>query len=946
MALVYNEETGQYEYEDPNALPGASEAPSYTNRQLSEMTSTERLEASRAQEEQARLQAEQALTDSRVGGPDTAYQLTKPKSLLATNEDGSFSFTESVADIAKSVVNPPLAFVTDFVDLGHAFGDAVGQTGNLLSGQGWDWNEIYNDADNPLTALRLQTIGSDTANSQLGDIINKTIRVGFGIWAGPKFLLTGIAKGIKAASLGGKLAVATKVKGKTLKAINAYDKFRKTRGNVFSEALAAQGSKKGASNVMKLAGADAWLYGTYADVVKASANAPELGVAANWMKATGRAAGQLTKRKAAVGTVAEALAWDMFMSFNVAGEQTGFDETIFDFFDDIGMPVPAFLTSDVLDSPLDSKMKGLADGLVTGTVVSALTDVFRIARFTRAFQNASPNDKAQLINAFNLNAQSLGKSVATVAEVTESAARRPATYRQSPYFVEPRPIQRSGGQLQLPPDSLVPNPTRTMADYTAMVESGKVQNQLINERYAAQARNLQPELAAEQRAMSTTGIVPYENNSQLVAPTRPPTPTVSPQGFKKAMQEELDRLMLRAELTPDQVRRIQGEVMALMPTKRVDIIDYMTGKVKSTPVGGRAVGGYSNISFNGHGVLDLATSIRTNVFLQQGLDEGWMSVGPDMLMMYNRKMAYDFDEGTMIFKEASAIDQADELARYKKQFEDVSDPATQEVQGALNPATRDAAEAARQYDDYSEMNVVKASEQEGADPALVEAKRQAAVSEVEQAQLKQAEEQEIIREAVEAYRADVGDEVYVSEMIGRDLTQVGQVDVVKVGNRQYQVINDLGESIDGRTYSTLKAARQASGRLSQRLKDDAVKLAKASYANAENQVIDVGFERIDAETGITAKPGFTAPQLRKLSEFGISGEDVAAMGQADMRGMRDSIAQLLETAKGTEKRVLNGIKAKLDVALAEIDPKVRLAVELDRTMQSANKMLKNGEICF
>ena len=945
MALVWNEETQQYEYEDPNGLTGpqpATQAPS--NIELAGMTSKERLEAAQAQEAAVRQQTEAALTDQRVAGDDVAYQTSKPKSFLATDDDGNFSFTESVSDVFKSVVNPAAAFLTDYVDLGHGIADLVGQTGNLVMGKGFDWNEVMNDADNPLTAARLETIGADTSSSQLGEMINKTIRVGVALAAAPKFLFGGALKGIKIASLGGKFKLASKAKKSVVGAMEGYQKFRVGRNNKFMEALSLKGKEKGASDVMRLAGADSWLYGTYADVVKASANAPELSVAANWMKSTGRAAGQLTKRKAAVGTIAEALAWDVAVGFMVGGENTSFDETIFDFFDDIGIPTPGILTSDVMDSPLQSKLKGMADGLFTGAIVSAMTDVFRIARFTRAFQNASGADQAALVKAFNLEAQDLGESIAYVSEVAESATKRAATtYRQG--------FRRSGAPAQLPgtetifdpvkagsygadpmmvADAGLLNPGQTLADYSAMVQTGKIQNQLMSERYAAQARDLKPELAAEQRAMSATGIVPYEGPGRLTAPKRPPTPTVSPMGFKKALQDELDKAMLRAELTPEQVARISGQVLSLMPTKRVDVIDYLKTQ---GPV------------YNGHGTMDLATSLRTNAFLKQGLDEGWMTVGPDMLLMYNRKMAFDYDQGDFVFKEAAAIDQADELARYRKQFEDTADPATQDVQAALDPASGPLDPDAL----VSNPNLIDTTPQAKSaleDPALVEATRQANASKIEQAQLKASEDEEIFRQATQDYRAEVGDDVFVSEMIGRDLTSVGQLDVAKVGNRQYQVVNELGESVDGRTYSTLKAARQASTKMSKQLKDDAVKLAKAEYQNAQNQVIDVKFERIDGETGITYKPGFTTPQLNKLAEFGITGEEVAAMNQTDMRGMLNSVIQLLEGAKGNEKRVLNGIKSKLEAGLADLDPKVRLRAELDRTMESANKMLRNGEICF
>ena len=45
-------------------------------------------------------------------------------------------------------------------------------------------------------------------------------------------------------------------------------------------------------------------------------------------------------------------------------------------------------------------------------------------------------------------------------------------------------------------------------------------------------------------------------------------------------------------------------------------------------------------------------------------------------------------------------------------------------------------------------------------------------------------------------------------MLNLDLDRLPKYAIEKIGNRQYQVVDELGESVDGNTYSTLKGARK------------------------------------------------------------------------------------------------------------------------------------------
>ena len=111
-----------------------------------------------------------------------------------------------------------------------------------------------------------------------------------------------------------------------------------------------------------------------------------------------------------------------------------------------------------------------------------------------------------------------------------------------------------------------------------------------------------------------------------------------------------------------------------------------------------------------------------------------MTIGPDMLLMYNRKVAFDFDRGTIYVKQAAALDEAAEIQRYDDaidvQFEDVTDPKTQPAQNALDPASGPLDPDAL----VSNPNLIDTTPQPRTaleDQALVEARRQEELAAVE-----------------------------------------------------------------------------------------------------------------------------------------------------------------------------------------------------------------------
>ena len=70
------------------------------------------------------------------------------------------------------------------------------------------------------------------------------------------------------------------------------------------------------------------------------------------------------------------------------------------------------------------------------------------------------------------------------------------------------------------------------------------------------------------------------------------------------------------------------------------------------------------------------------------------------------------------------------------------------------------------------------------------------------------------------------------------------------------------------------------------------------------------------------------------------------LSQAELSGMSSSVRQLLESSSGSQRQVLNNILKRIDQKVTELGPAARLAVEVDKVVTSAQKFLKDGEICF
>ena len=888
----FNPETGEFDYvgNDYEGAP-ADEAKKDPDVDLFAPTY-----ATPEQTEQKAMEAEQAATAVALqesGGDD--------RPLFAQNA-GQF-----LGDLGKSIINPAAALVTDYVDLGHGLVDIAGQTGNLVQGKGFDASQVFDDSDNPLTAGRINAFRSET---KAGQFVNTTARVVVALATLPKLAIKGLVMPLKALSkvpvagkvASGALAQGSKIAGKAAGFGREGTKATTTALNAIQKG--APGSK-----AARLANADDWLKLTYKDVVNSGVDGGRFATA---MRSTERAAKSLTKGKASLRTVGEALAWDAFVAFNAAGEGNPMlDETFTDFLDEAGLPnVPLFRTS-IRDTGLEAKFKQMGEGLMLGGVISSLMDVTRIYRFSRAFQKADDVEKKLIIKALNEEGQSLGGSVGRLAEQAEDVVG----------LLPGQTAARNNYQLlDMELDRV--NSVRDQIKYTEETAANMAQLNAANQatRLANQTTDIVPSPGGE---LGPVGGPIEPVDVQII---RPPEPTITPQTMRAGFQQYAENRF--AEQNPDFLAQLVDTSKRLMPRNRVDAIDFL----EKFP-----------LRYNGLGVMEASESVTKNYLIERGLAEGWMTVDGDLALMYNRKLAFDFDRNEYAVKQASALDEAAEIERYNARLlESGTDPATQPVQDEL------ARMGARDAFDDSAIGKSTLGEDARPDQALVEAKRQEQLAAVQADAAENAEQLQVDIDAIAAY-GDIGsDRQVVAEMLNLDLDNLPKYAIEKIGNRQYQVVDDLGESVDGNTYSTLKGARKGADVATKTQRKEYVAKARAMADRATDQPVQsrIGVELSDSPL-VRGELSLTKRQAEVLSEFGIPVEQLKFdVSQADLAGMSTSIKQLMEAASPTQKRVLGNILKRVDEKVIELIPQARLRAEVDKTTALSQKFLKDGEICF
>ena len=263
------------------------------------------------------------------------------------------NFGQVVGDTGKIAANAGVSIVTDYVDLGLGIADVVGQTAQLATGQRNSYNpdELFNDADNPLTRWRREAFKTDTV---AGQAASNLVRLGVALVTLPKTAVKGIAAPTK---LLAKAPAIGNTFSKVAKGLDkADDALKASRTPQVTKALQGLNlSTKGGQNAAKFAAKNDWLTYTYKDIAKSAETA-------NWWKSVSNSAAALTSikkvkgTKAKIRTVGEAIGWDAFVAFNVFGEgQDDFDETLTDFLAENNLPRIGYFETDVLDSSIERK---------------------------------------------------------------------------------------------------------------------------------------------------------------------------------------------------------------------------------------------------------------------------------------------------------------------------------------------------------------------------------------------------------------------------------------------------------------------------------------------------------------------------------------------------------------------------------------------------------------
>jgi hypothetical protein len=317
-------------------------------------------------------------------------------------------------ELGNILGNAGTGLVTDYLDLGAGLADVAVQAASAATGGGWNWNEVFNDSDNPWTQWRQNNFEAQTSAGQLTSNI---VRVG-------TLLLTLPKTGIKGLALLPRLAQRAPVVGgaaaKVTRGLDALDDTLKASRNIRQTTQlteAAKGFQKGtaAAAAAKIGMADDWLGMTFQQISKAN----QADDVTTWWKSvrdSTKALTQLGREKGRIRTVAEALGWDAFAAFLVYGEgDSSFDETLNDMLAEAGLPNIPFLQTRVEDTGLIRKLKQMAEGVPTGLLINGLLDMSRVYRYSQAFGKATAEEKEQLIKAFNSEADEIGRGLARLA---------------------------------------------------------------------------------------------------------------------------------------------------------------------------------------------------------------------------------------------------------------------------------------------------------------------------------------------------------------------------------------------------------------------------------------------------------------------------------------------------------------------------------------------------
>ena len=903
MPLKWNAETGQYELEGEfGAQPAMAQVGSVDPSQI-ELGLTP-LEQAQARQRLAIEQDATALSDGikAVDNPPRAEGFG----------DG-FAFGR---DVLRGLGNAGTALFTDYVDLGLGLTDVAVQSGSLATGNGFDLNEVFNDADNPLTKAR-QDFWVNQTETQAGKLTSDLLRVGVALLTLPKTAISGVAKGAKLIRAGGVASSLMKL-DKSLKAARGSQAVTKAAGITADLAGVGKDAKR-ASKLIR--DGDDFMRASFKELSQMGAEGNLLTDA--W-RASEAAVKSIAGKKLTFRSLGEALAWDAFVSFNVAGEGDAlFDETFTDTLEAMGAPNLPFLQSDPLQSSLMAKLKQMTEGLLIGAPMEAVLSLAQLSRYAKAWRKASPAEQKDLIRALDAEASVLGDSI---GKYLLPPAPGPATPLGREFGPKVGPNTGFSGTPSLPAQGMGGGGARPSAldFYLSQVETGRIQNELSTETQAnlleyqrqagrpqgqlpgsapanalpdsaqiqqVEVRDVTPGQAALPGQPSPAGLLEDTRIEPVdVQVIRPPTPTVTPQTFRQAWTDyvrSVNGLPNYEELLQEGMVKLER----LLPPGRVDGIDWMDAMGKD---------------LNEAGVIQATNSLAANRYLQQGLTEGWASIDPETgFAQFNRKLAFDFDKSEAFQKRALKEDEALEVQQFNKQA--------------------DGAEG---------------------DPGVTENLRQAGVDDVKGQQFDAQEAAELDAAAL-AGIGDDPDSVLVAEMLGQRLDQLPAPTIEKLGARKYGLVDETGEVLE--QFTTLKQAKKSLEAEQGRIREAAIARAKRMRDNATDQPQVWTPGGLVGESDVVGKIKFTKTQLKFLEDRGMKlpGTNYE-LSQTQMSEFAKGLRTLADSGQfvGQQKKMLNNMIDRLDVQVKTLEPMARARRIVDDTVQKANKIIDNGEICL
>ena len=898
------------------------------------------------------------------------------------------------ADAALISGNALGGLVTDVGDLVSYVGD-IGRAGvDLLDGGGFNEdNYLFNDSDNPWTAWRIATF-EDNYRTQAAKSVGDFVRLGTSLIAGggvAKFgakTAIGVAKRIPVA---GKLGsgIAANV-GLTDLIAKSKSKWNAIGGqsDKLDDVLNAMNGKKGTAKnkVIDALRQDDWMRQPYKEVAERARAAGSVGKGISTdidrymngvvdsLKAIPNYGRLLKKgnRGVAIKTFAEAVAWDLFATFNVMGEGNAeLDETFGDMIVNTFGDNPAgagwllnSVTTSAEDSAFSRKTKGLLDGLIMGSVFNVAFDMARVFRFSKNFSKASVPEQVELLEAFGKEANGMGYTLSDFAgpavkpgqqwdtdELVDMVADARVVNNETDALRFDSPVQARLAEMEGQASPVRP-PGGDDAAYDAQLAELD-QRQAVGDLEAQRELDYQnrqpfgaPRRNADYRLSELTPDVQRALGNMEIA--RSPEPVVNTPTIGNSLRRDLrDRVDEMLGVVPDDMySTIMQKVTRLLPANRVDAFDYLQ---------------QARRQFNDSQVLPLEEGLVSDAIYADGLEKGYMRVTPEGDILASRSRAVDIDEGDLIAKEGQAIDDQIAYERYLAQnavpdyrmYDDINATTPQNPADAIEQGPGPASE----YLDPQRREVQTALEESdiGLNPevqAAVDPARVRVQTDADNAARVRAQYEASEMARLERYRAVSG--------IARNFLESEQVPTPQVvkGERGWDIIDETGEVIANARTKTLAEKKVGEAVAARR---------RAMQRQLDAQLADDTFIPIDASpapafsSNITGKVSLSDAQLRAVSELDPKlADDIATdaaaggkvkrtyeLSQYDMKRISDEITAALDNTElpPSKRRTLTSLRDKLDTQVKSLSPEASLDNYARKAVRDILDLITEGKIC-